>query len=93
MPMEQNNFRERNCVADIMFAANESMHDIPETLTKEFQAPTKTVTWKLIDETNPHYNRWKSSIGYIEAFAKGENPNLTKPFGMSSKTKALIEEE
>lgn len=83
MKMGQDNFRERNCVADIVQAANEST----------FQAPKKTVTWKLIDETNPHYNRWKSSVGYIEAFAKGENPNLTKPFGMSSRTKALIEDE
>lgn len=83
MKMGQDNFRERNCVADIVQAANEST----------FQASKKTVTWKLIDETNPHYNRWKSSVGYIEAFAKGENPNLTKPFGMSSRTKALIEDE
>lgn len=91
--MKRNRSKDRNCVADIMQAANEPIRDTPETLTKEFQAPKKTVTWKLIDETNPHYNRWKSSIGYIEAFAKGENPNLTKPFGMSSRTKALIEEE
>lgn len=91
--MKYSNVKDRNCVADIIQAANEQKQDIPEILDKTFQIPKKTVTWTLIDDTNPHYNRWESSIGYIEAFAKYEDPNVTKPYGMASRSKSLSEEE
>lgn len=81
-----------NCVADILRAVNESKQDTPEKLDKKNQFPKKTVTWKLIDETNPCYNRWKSSVGYVESFAKNENPNVTKPYGMSYVNKSSMEE-
>lgn len=90
--MKYSNVKDRNHVADIIQAANEQKQDIPEILDKTFQIPKKTVTWTLIDDTNPHYNRWESSIGYVESFAKNENPNVTKPYGMSYVNKSSIEE-
>lgn len=91
--MKRNKTKDRNCLAEIIQAVNEPKQDTSEILDKTFQIPKKTVTWTLIDDTNPHYNCWKSSIGYIEAFAKYEDPNVVKPYGMASRSKSLSEEE
>lgn len=39
------------------------------------------VYWTLEDSTSKYFNVWRSSAGYRESFFKGEDPNITKPYG------------
>ena len=44
----------------------------------------RTVKWTLVDDNHKRFNRWLCDAGYIEAFLKGENPNVTNPYGQTS---------
>ena len=35
--------------------------------------------WILIDDSHPKFDRWQHRNGYVEAFYKGENPNMLHP--------------
>lgn len=54
--------------------------------------------WTLVDDSNPNYNIWESSVGYRESFRKDEDPRKIKPYGMNTsetspevKKKAILE--
>jgi hypothetical protein len=32
--------------------------------------------WILIDDSHPRFDRWQHCTGFVEAFWKGQNPNL-----------------
>lgn len=47
--------------------------------------------WTLIDATNKHYNRWRNNkAGYVECFAKKENPNTDKNLQRWKGTVAVV---
>ena len=43
----------------------------------------KKVTWTLVDDSHERFDRWRSSVGYIESFSKGMDPNVINPYGLS----------
>lgn len=42
---------------------------------------SRRVNWVLVSSKYYRFNLWENDIGYRECFRKGEDPNVSKPYG------------
>lgn len=78
MQEEKMAFNQENLVGE------DSMEETNFMEAEDLEKAAKRIGWTLIDDSNPFYNIWKSSAGYLESFFKYENPNEMHKYGMET---------
>lgn len=56
-------------------------------------ADPRRIEWTLLDDSHPRFDIWMTDTGYRECFLKGEDPNVTKPFGENTTPYTMKGEE